>query len=396
MSRSSKKNSRPSKKRKRESSAQRHLRRARQYGKDPEAKKRAEEVARKARWRRAKKRKETKVISCSQSSIWNGPLVLPTGYTRSRYLEDLKKSNTCKLGGGRWHVENALYEERILEKDWNIMDVREMDIPFLELDVKTADDDISCHKNTTITVCDTLKVDGGGTDLCNPILEAARTLKATDINARRLKGALKGGSRRKRKYTYRGGMVGVGRRNGATKYRKKGKGIHQKELFAIHDEASPKYNERFNAALPKACTAMADFVKKWYPAVFHEMQKQEKELGVKRSDVMGSKSGLSSTADFSIDLNNSDHWDCYDGTSGCSLWLTDKETDCNNWFFLLPFTHVDGDKRPIAIKLGHGIYINWDGRRGAARHCSSKPNIGSVGEVAGKRVYGCFWCTTIK
>ena len=222
------------------------------------------------------------------------------------------------------------------------------------------------------------------------MLIAAQALKKNDFNARKEK-----------KRAYHGGMVGIGRRCGGEKqHRQVDRGVHQTELFAIHNVDSGSRNAVFNAALPGACRKMATFVKRWYPSLLRQFRQKEKMLGVTISDVMGGKGGVCSSGAISIDLNNSEHWDCNDGSPGCSVWVADEGPDASadNWYFLLPSAHVDGDERPIAIKLSHGTFISWDGRIGAVRHCSAKPRTGSsVDEmVAGKRLYGCFWCPTWK
>ncbi|KAI2493084.1 hypothetical protein MHU86_21468 [Fragilaria crotonensis] len=78
------------------------------------------------------------------------------------------------------------------------------------------------------------------------------------------------------------------------------------------------------------------------------------------------------TIDLSYNLGNSSHFDVNDASQGTVV----GQRRClagENWYFIMP--NVEG-KRPngtkftgLAIKLGHGIAISWDGR--IVRHCTS-------------------------
>ena len=86
----------------------------------------------------------------------------------------------------------------------------------------------------------------------------------------------------------------------------------------------------------------------------------------------------SRTFDMSYNLSNPAHVDSGDITSGVSIWLRKqlhhRESDNDNWWFVLPNLRTcDKDMKGIAIKLSHGLCIEWDGR--IIKHCSSVPNV---------------------
>jgi hypothetical protein len=80
------------------------------------------------------------------------------------------------------------------------------------------------------------------------------------------------------------------------------------------------------------------------------------------------------TIDMSVNLGNSSHFDVHDASQGFSVWTEDVPGCGANWFFVLPNVHglkPDGVSkfRGLAVKLGHGVAISWDGR--VIRHCTS-------------------------
>jgi len=95
------------------------------------------------------------------------------------------------------------------------------------------------------------------------------------------------------------------------------------------------------------------------------------------------------TIDMSVNLGNSSHYDVHDASQGFSVWTEDFPGCGANWFFVLPSVHglkPDGVTkfRGLAVKLGHGVAISWDGRE--IRHCTSVSHpdgmeCGRVGEV---------------
>ena len=79
------------------------------------------------------------------------------------------------------------------------------------------------------------------------------------------------------------------------------------------------------------------------------------------------------TIDLSFNLGNLSHFNINDASQGYSCWTEEMLGWGENWYFIMP--NVEG-KRPngtkftgLAIKLGHGIAISWDGR--IVRHCTS-------------------------
>jgi hypothetical protein len=95
------------------------------------------------------------------------------------------------------------------------------------------------------------------------------------------------------------------------------------------------------------------------------------------------------TIDMSANLGNSSHFDVHDTSQGFSVWTEDFPGCGADWFFVLPNEHglkPDGVTkfRGLAVKLGHGVAISWDGR--VIRHCTSVSHpdgmeCGRVGEV---------------
>ena len=79
------------------------------------------------------------------------------------------------------------------------------------------------------------------------------------------------------------------------------------------------------------------------------------------------------TIDLSINLGNASHIDVHDASQCVTAWTEEEPGRGANWFFLLPNvygTKPDGTKfRGMAVKLGHGVAISWDGR--VLRHCTS-------------------------
>jgi hypothetical protein len=80
------------------------------------------------------------------------------------------------------------------------------------------------------------------------------------------------------------------------------------------------------------------------------------------------------TIDMSINLGNASHFDVHDASPGYSVWTEEVPGRGANWFFVLPNVHgtkPDGRStfRGMAVRLGHGVAISWDGR--VIRHCTS-------------------------
>ena len=110
------------------------------------------------------------------------------------------------------------------------------------------------------------------------------------------------------------------------------------------------------------------------------------------------------TVDLSCNLGNSSHFDVNDASQGYSCWTEEMLGWGENWYFVMP--NVEG-KRPdgtefcgLAIKLGHGIAISWDGR--VVRHCTSVScpdgldsgyvGVGKDSPFFVNHLYGAFTC----
>jgi hypothetical protein len=91
------------------------------------------------------------------------------------------------------------------------------------------------------------------------------------------------------------------------------------------------------------------------------------------------------TIDVSVNLGNASHYDVHDASQGYSVWTEENPGRGANWYFILPNVHgkrPDGvTYRGMAVKLGHGVAISWDGR--VIRHCTS---VSKPDGIHGRRV----------
>jgi hypothetical protein len=94
-----------------------------------------------------------------------------------------------------------------------------------------------------------------------------------------------------------------------------------------------------------------------------------------RMEMLERRQRVGYTVDMSVNLGNSSHFDVNDASQGFSLWTEEVPGCGENWrYFVLPNVHgVRPDGRTkfhgMAVKLGHGVAISWDGR--VVRHCTS-------------------------
>ena len=91
-------------------------------------------------------------------------------------------------------------------------------------------------------------------------------------------------------------------------------------------------------------------------------------------DKIGGSDGFCLTTFQSWNLENESHYDKNDYSLCIVHWTSQDEQDHPGWFFVLPSlkTKYQGKEyQGIAIKLCHGISIEWDGRK--VRHCSTSP-----------------------
>mmetsp|Transcript_17622 Transcript_17622/g.24509 ORF Transcript_17622/g.24509 Transcript_17622/m.24509 type:complete len:159 (-) Transcript_17622:72-548(-) len=77
---------------------------------------------------------------------------------------------------------------------------------------------------------------------------------------------------------------------------------------------------------------------------------------------------------------NAAHIDCQDRSVSLSTWVEDHPGTAKGWAFILPNVTRDSAKA-IAIKLKHGLSIEWDGR--LIHHCSTLLEKGERNNVYG-------------
>lgn len=109
-----------------------------------------------------------------------------------------------------------------------------------------------------------------------------------------------------------------------------------------------------------------------------EIIRQSENMNSRNTSNLHCVGNYSRTFDMSYNLSNPAHVDSGDITSGVSIWLRknfiDSESCNENWWFVLPNLRTQKENmKGIAIKLSHGLCIEWDGR--IIKHCSSIPNV---------------------
>ena len=76
--------------------------------------------------------------------------------------------------------------------------------------------------------------------------------------------------------------------------------------------------------------------------------------------------------DFSRNLGNAEHVDP-DGWRSYAVWVSDQPTGASaSWFLLFPH-------HSLAIALGHGTWVSWDGR--VQPHCTAVPQVAAGDEL---------------
>ena len=81
----------------------------------------------------------------------------------------------------------------------------------------------------------------------------------------------------------------------------------------------------------------------------------------------------------SHNLVNFAHYDL-DKSISISTWTETIPGSAKGWYFVLPNLTIDG-KKGIAIKLHHGLTIQWDGR--LLWHCTAMEDVGESNNVFG-------------
>ena len=75
--------------------------------------------------------------------------------------------------------------------------------------------------------------------------------------------------------------------------------------------------------------------------------------------------GVGYTDDMSVNLGNSPHYNVRNASQGYSVWTEEIRGLSANWYFVMPYLQGTRPKgcpfAGIAIRLGHGVAISWDG-----------------------------------
>jgi hypothetical protein len=107
------------------------------------------------------------------------------------------------------------------------------------------------------------------------------------------------------------------------------------------------------------------------PAVLQSMNQNAQHYGVKNSEIMAGRKGVTPSLMITKDLANPPHYDPLDlGPSFC-IWTEKDECGSKNWNFVFPQLVIKVDDvtyEGLIIRLTHGCYIQWDGR---LRHCTT-------------------------
>ncbi len=136
------------------------------------------------------------------------------------------------------------------------------------------------------------------------------------------------------------------------------------------------------------CILGAEFARNNFADLYQTIKSTEAMLGRTVPYYMGGENGISCQLNTSCNLGNASHYDAMDASPGFLIWVEQSPGDAKNWYFLMPNVVYNG-KRGMAIKLGHGVAVQWDGR--LVRHCSTV-----VQTSKNNMVHGTFWCASCK
>jgi hypothetical protein len=108
----------------------------------------------------------------------------------------------------------------------------------------------------------------------------------------------------------------------------------------------------------------------------NQLQEKLRKKLRKEMEMLERRQRVGYTIDVSVDLGNSSHFDVNDASQAFSVWLEESVGHGENWYFVLPNVHgvrLEQGKQiefqGMAVKLGHGVAISWDGWK--IRHCTS-------------------------
>lgn len=142
-----------------------------------------------------------------------------------------------------------------------------------------------------------------------------------------------------------------------------------------------KCNEIVERCVAESSTLMTAWMEKNMIDVLDEIRTTDASMKVK--EWLALSNGPGSRMVVSVNLANSPHYDVGDTSSSVAVWVEEKPGSAKNWYFVLPNVSYMGNMG-LAIKLGHGVVISWDGRD--IYHCTSMTDPGIRNNV-----YGCLW-----
>jgi hypothetical protein len=298
--------------------------------------------------------------ACTQATEEVGPLVSPHGMTRAEYNKKLASNKTDR----RYVDGSRYYGKDVDERRWKIIKIEDVvRTRKMKLVVKTDGD-----ATTTVEVA-TIMNSELSAQIEMAWRDADEALRPENFSARKDR-------------KDEGNMAPIGRRRKgeichANSHAKSGQ-MWQHELYAAMLE-----NEELSRAVSVANQIAKKYCIRHHPELVEEFAAATKNIGAIIRNEMGGDEGLSPSGAISHNLGNSSHKDVFDQCRGVSTWIERKTGMAKGVYFLMPNTSIDGDGRPIAIELGTGITIVWDGR--ILFHCTS---VGDVGED--NAIYGNF------
>lgn len=164
----------------------------------------------------------------------------------------------------------------------------------------------------------------------------------------------------------KGGMIRLGTRKGA--------GFH--EFF--FDKPTKENEDNINEHHRDVNIAAMGVAKKYFRRAYKSIRNAMKKNGKKVHEDLGGGNGLCDELIQSKNLENEFHVDTDISEYCFSVWTAEKkesDPDPEGWYFIMPYLtgKKDGEKyKGIAIRLRHGVGIEWNGRQ--VFHCSTAPN----------------------
>lgn len=129
---------------------------------------------------------------------------------------------------------------------------------------------------------------------------------------------------------------------------------------------------KWNEMDPKSLSAEM-FAKTLESAISKEFKETlEKIKELEKEEKVNHLGKYGHSIDISVNLVNEPHFDMGDTGYGVGVWLSSDGKSNPHWYFILPNASIAGSKG-VAIKLDHGIMIEWNGTE--IKHCSSDPGF---------------------